>query len=145
MNQKTTLPKVKDIKHQWYIFDATDQILGRLSTKIADLLRGKNSIDYTPFYDQGNYVCIINASKIKVTGNKLHNKIYYKHTGYTGNLKEMTLEKKLETNPESVIYLSVKSMLPKTKLAKAQLERLKIYKGAEHPHKGQRPKKVELS
>ena len=104
MNQKTTLPKVKDIKHQWYIIDATNQVLGRLSTKVADLLRGKNSIDYTPFYDQGNYVCIINASKIKVTGNKLHNKIYYKHYVYTGNLKEMTLEKKLETNPESVIY-----------------------------------------
>jgi len=145
MNQKTTLPKVKDIEHKWYVIDATDEILGRLATKAADLLRGKNSVDYTPFYDQGNHVCIINASKIKVTGNKLADKMYYKYTGYVGNMKKENLASKLSRKPEEVILLAVKRMLPKNKLANSQLNRLRIFATEEYPHKVQKPIKVKLN
>ena len=145
MNQKTTIKKVKDIVHNWYLIDATDQILGRLASQIAILLRGRNDVDYTPFYDQGNYVCVINTEKLRVTGNKLQNKMYYKYTGYMGNLKEATMAEKMKKDPTKVLMLAVKRMLPKNKLAKDQLERLKMYIGAEHPHHGQSPKLINLS
>ena len=145
MNQKTTLKKDSQIKHNWYIVDATDQILGRLATKVADVLRGKNAVDYSPHQDQGNFVCVINAEKIKVTGNKAEDKMYYKHTGYVGNLKEINFSKKLEKEAEEIIVKAISRMLPKNKLAKVQLERLKVYKGEEHPHTGQSPIKIELN
>lgn len=145
MNQKTTLKKVKDIKHKWYLIDATDQVLGRISTQIAVLLRGRDDVDYTPFYDQGNYVIVTNVSKIKITGDKLQNKMYYKYTGYMGNLKESTMEVKMKKDPTKVLLLAVKRMLPKNKLAKDQIERLKMYAGAEHPHAGQLPTLINLS
>ena len=144
MNQKTTLPKAKEIKAKWYIVDAKDQVLGRLATKVATVLRGKNSVDYTPFYDQGNYVCVINAEKIKVTGQKFSDKVYYKHSGYTGNLKEQTFKEKLEKNAPEIILLAVKRMMPKNKLASGQFDRLKVYEGEDHPHKGQSPTVLEL-
>jgi len=144
MNQKTTLPQVKNIEAKWYLIDAENQILGRLATKIATVLRGKNSVDYTPFYDQGNFVCVINAEKIKVTGKKMDDKMYYKYTGYTGNLKEINLKDKLQKDPASVIELAVKRMLPKNKLAKGQMDRLKVYKGSEHPHNGQKPTIIDI-
>jgi large subunit ribosomal protein L13 len=144
MNQKTTLPKVKNIVPKWYLIDATDQILGRLSTRVADLLRGKNSVDYTPFYDQGNFVCVINASKIRVTGKKLDDKMYYRYTGYIGNLKEINLKDKLEKDATKVIELSVRRMLPKNKLAKSQMDRLKVYNDSDHPHKGQTPTLIDI-
>lgn len=144
MNQKTTLDKIQDIKPKWYIVDATDKILGRLSTEVATVLRGKNSVKYTPHLDQGNYVCVINAEKIKVTGNKEADKVYYTHSGYMGNLKEQTLEEKRSKKPEEIISLAVKRMMPKSKLAKTQFERLKVYKGENHPHTGQSPIKLEI-
>ncbi len=145
MNQKTTLKKDNEIEHKWYLVDAENQILGRLATRVATVLRGKNAVDYSPHQDQGNYICVINAEKIKVTGNKLADKMYYKHTGYVGNLKEINLGDKLVKNPEDVIIKAVQRMLPKNKQSKEQIERLKVFKGTEHPHHGQNPQKIELN
>jgi large subunit ribosomal protein L13 len=145
MNQKTTLRQTDQIKHQWYLVDAENQILGRLASKVATILRGKDRADFAFHQDFGNYVCIINAEKIKVTGNKLEDKVYYRHTGYVGNLKSITLAKKLIKEPEDVILKAVSRMMPKNKLANEQIERLKIYKGSANPHHGQNPIKIELN
>jgi len=130
---------------EWVIFDAEGQTLGRLATQIADTLRGKNKPEYTPHCDTGDFVVVINAEKIKVTGNKLTEKIYYRHTGYPGGLRERTLEEQLERRPEEVIRKAVKGMLPRTKLGAAQLRKLKVYADTEHPHKAQNPRTIELS
>ena len=130
---------------EWVIFDAEGQTLGRLATQIADTLRGKNKPEYTPHIDTGDFVVVLNADKIKVTGNKLTEKIYYRHTGYPGGLRQRTLEEQLERRPEEVIRKAVKGMLPRTKLGAAQLRKLKVYVGTEHPHGAQNPRTIDIA
>jgi len=142
--KKTFMLRKEDIKRDWYIVDAAGKTLGRLATQIAKILMGKHKVTYTPHVDNGDFVIVINADKIHVTGKKLDKKIYYKHTGYFGHLKEETLKQKLQRKPEEVIYLAVRGMLPKNKLRKRMLKRLKIYAGPEHPHKAQNPKPLEV-
>jgi len=141
---KTTLLRKEDIKRNWWVVDASGKILGRLATKIARILMGKHKRDYTPHVDNGDFVIVVNAEKIKVTGKKLKDKIYYHHTGYLGHLKSISLEKLLEKHPERVIMLAVKRMLPKNKLQKKRLKRLKVYAGPAHPHSAQLPKPLEV-
>jgi len=142
--KKTFMLKKEDVKRDWYIVDAAGKTLGRLATEIAKILMGKHKVTYTPHVDNGDFVIVINADKIHVTGKKLDKKIYYKHTGYFGHLKEETLRQKLQKKPEELIYLAVKGMLPKNKLRKEMLKRLKVYAGTEHPHKAQNPKPLEV-
>ncbi len=142
--KRTFMLKKEDVKRDWYIVDAAGKTLGRLATQIAKILMGKHKVTYTPHVDNGDFVVVVNADKIHVTGKKLDKKIYYKHTGYFGHLKEETLRQKLQRKPEEVIYLAVRGMLPKNKLRKRMLKRLKIYAGPEHPHKAQNPKPLEI-
>ncbi|MFY9487300.1 MAG: 50S ribosomal protein L13 [Solirubrobacterales bacterium] len=130
---------------EWVIVDAEGKTLGRLATQIADTLRGKNKPEYTPHIDTGDFVVVLNAEKIRVSGNKLTEKIYYRHTGYPGGLRERTLEEQLERRPEEVIRTAVKGMLPRTKMGRAQLRKLKVYAGTEHPHAAQNPRVVEIT
>jgi large subunit ribosomal protein L13 len=141
---KTYVATPETRNREWVIVDADGQTLGRLSTLIADTLRGKNKPEYTPHIDTGDFVVVINAEKIKVTGNKLTEKVYYRHTGYPGGLRSRTLEEQLERRPEEVIRSAVKGMIPRTKLGRAQLRKLKVYAGTEHPHKAQNPRVLEL-
>lgn len=141
---KTFVAKPSTIEKSWYIVDAKGQRLGRLATRIADTLRGKNKPEYTPNIDTGDYVVVINAKEIETTGKKMEDKMYYRHSGYPGGLKERTLAEMLEKKPEEVIRLAVKGMMPKNRLANAQLKKLKIYAGADHPHEAQQPKELEL-
>ncbi|MEO0234154.1 MAG: 50S ribosomal protein L13 [candidate division WOR-3 bacterium] len=141
---KTTRVKENEIKHNWYIVDAKGKTLGRLSTKISTILMGKNKVTYQPDVDNGDGVIVINAKDIKVTGNKLSNKIYYSHSGYIGNLKESSLKEMLEKNPSKVITLAVKRMLPKNKLGRKMLTRLKVYNDSNHKHKAQNPIEIKL-
>jgi large subunit ribosomal protein L13 len=141
---KTTLLRKEDVRRNWWVVDASGKILGRLATKIAYVLMGKHKRDYTPYIDNGDFVIVVNAEKIKVTGKKLKDKIYYHHTGYLGHLKSISLEKLLEKHPERVIMLAVKRMLPKNKLQKKRLKRLKVYAGPTHPHSAQLPKPLEV-
>ncbi len=141
---KTFMLRKEDVKRDWYLVDATGKTLGRLASEIAKILMGKNKPTYTPHVDGGDFVVVINAEKIFVTGKKLNQKIYYRHTGYFGHLKETTLKEMLEKKPEEVIRLAVKGMLPKNRLRDRRLKRLKVYAGAEHPHKAQNPKPIEL-
>ena len=140
---KTYVATPETRNREWVVVDAEGQTLGRLATRIADQLRGKNKPEYTPHIDTGDFVVVINAEKIKVTGNKLTEKIYYRHTGYPGGLRSRTLEQMLERRPEEVIRLAVKGMLPRNRLARQQLRKLKVYAGPEHPHEAQRPRAVE--
>lgn len=141
---KTYVAKPSNIERNWLIVDAKDQRLGRLATRIADNLRGKTKTVYTPHIDTGDFVIVINASRIAVTGRKMDNKIYYRHTGYPGGLKQRTLAEMMDRNPEEVIRLAVKGMLPKNRLGRAQLKKLKIYAGPEHPHAAQNPEEMQL-
>ena len=141
---KTFSAKHDEVERHWYLVDATNKTLGRLSTEIASRLRGKHKPIYTPHVDTGDYIVVVNASKIRVTGNKMTDKIYYKHTGYIGNMKSMNLETMLEKNPERVIMKSVKGMLPKNKLSNAMLKKLKVFAGPEHNHISQKPEVLEL-
>ena len=136
---KTYTAKPREIEQAWRLVDADGQILGRLATEIADTLRGKNKPAYTPHVDTGDFVIVVNAEKVRVTGKKLEQKIYYRHSGYPGGLRERTLAEQLARRPEEVIRKAVKGMLPKNKLAAAQLRKLKIYAGPEHPHAAQNP------
>ncbi|MBC7195855.1 50S ribosomal protein L13 [Deferribacteraceae bacterium V6Fe1] len=140
---KTTWAKA-DSEKKWYLVDANDKILGRLATRIAMILMGKNKPVYTPFMDTGDFVVVVNAEKIKVTGKKLTDKVYYAYSGYFGGLKEKTLEQMLDRKPEEVIRLAVKRMLPKNRLGRQMLKKLKIYSGSEHPHSAQQPEKIEF-
>ncbi|MGH2906162.1 MAG: 50S ribosomal protein L13 [Solirubrobacterales bacterium] len=142
---KTYVATPETRNREWVIVDAEGKTLGRLATQIADTLRGKNKPEYTPHIDTGDFVVVINAEKIKVTGKKLTEKIYYRHTGYPGGLRQRTLEEQLERRPEEVIRKAVKGMLPRTKLGAAQLRKLKVYAGTEHPHEAQNPRVVELN
>ncbi|MBI2692319.1 MAG: 50S ribosomal protein L13 [Solirubrobacterales bacterium] len=137
---KTYVATPETRNREWVVVDAEGQTLGRLATQIADQLRGKNKPEYTPHIDTGDFVVVINAEKIEVTGNKLTEKIYYRHTGYPGGLRSRTLEEQLERRPEEVIRKAVKGMIPRTKLGRTQLLKLKVYAGTEHPHQAQNPK-----
>ena len=144
LKQTASLRK-EDIKKDWLLIDAKDIVLGRLATNVSNILRGKHKPTYTPHVDCGDNVVIINAEKIKLTGKKLDDKTYYRHTGYPGGIKEITPEKLSEKKPGEVLKLAVKRMLPSGALAKKQLSKLKIYSGADHPHSSQNPKVIEIS
>lgn len=137
---KTYSPTPETINREWFLVDAQNQILGRLASQIAHRLRGKHKPEFAPHMDNGDFIVVVNCEKIKVTGNKLQKKNYYHHTGYVGNLKSITLEKQLQQKPEEVLRTAVRGMLPKNRLGRAMLKKLKIYAGAEHPHQAQEPK-----
>lgn len=132
-------------ERNWVLVDANGQTLGRLATRIADTLRGKDKPTYTPHVDTGDFVVVVNAEKISVTGNKRADKRYYRHSGYPGGLRSRTLQEMLERRPEEVIRLAVKGMLPRNRLARKQLTKLKVYAGPDHPHAAQQPKPMEVS
>ena len=136
---KTFSLKNTEVSRDWVVFDASDKILGRFATKIADKLRGKDKPTFTPHVDGGDFVVVINADKVKVTGNKAEQKKYYKHSLYPGGLKEKSYKEVLESTPERIIENAVKGMLPKNKLGKSIFKKLKVYSGSEHPHESQNP------
>ena len=140
---KTYSAKPGEIERHWYVVDAEAKTLGRLATQIADVLRGKGKAAYTPHIDTGDFVVVVNAEKIHVTGQKLDQKLYYHHSGYPGGLRTRTLREQLDRRPEEVLRKAVKGMLPKNKLASAQLSKLKIYAGPEHPHAAQNPEPMQ--
>lgn len=140
---KTYSAKLEDVDKKWYLIDAKGKVLGRLATQVASILRGKNKPSFTPFMDLGDYVVIINAEKIKVTGNKLKGKIYRYHTSYPGGLKSTTLETLLQKKPELVLKKAVQGMIPHNKLGRAIIKKLKIYRGEEHPHQAQKLEKID--
>lgn len=141
---KTYVATPQDRQRDWLLVDATGQTLGRLSTQIADALRGKRKPVYTPHVDTGDFVIVVNAEKISVTGNKRADKKYYRHSGFPGGLKVRTLSEQLERRPEEVIRHAVKGMLPRNRLARKQLTKLKVYAGPDHPHAAQKPKPMEI-
>lgn len=141
---KTYSPKPGEIKRKWYVVDADGQTLGRISTRIADALRGKNKPQYAPHVDTGDYVIVVNAEKVHVTGNKLTQKTYWRHSGFPGGIRSRTLEEELERAPEQVIRKSVKGMMPKNRIARQQLNKLKIYAGGEHPHESAKPETLTI-
>lgn len=141
---KTFSPTPKDIKREWFVLDAKDQILGRLASQIAHRLRGKHKPEFAPHMDNGDFIVVMNCDKVKVTGNKLAQKKYYRHSGYVGGLYETSLEKMLASKPEEVLRKAVRGMLPKNRLGKAMLKKLKLYPGTEHPHVAQNPKELVL-
>jgi large subunit ribosomal protein L13 len=142
---KTESTRPQDVKHDWHIIDANDKVLGRMATEIAHRLRGKHKAEYTPHVDTGDYIVVVNAEKIRVTGNKLKDKIYYHHTGYIGNLKSISLEKLLKKAPERVIEKSVKGMLPRGPLGRQMYSKLKVFAGPEHTHSAQQPIPLEVN
>jgi len=141
---KTFSAKPAEVKRDWYVIDAEGKTLGRLATEVARRLRGKHKPEYTPHVDTGDYIIVINAEKVHVTGNKEKNKIYYHHTGYIGNLKSVTLGKLRQTFPDRIINNAVKGMLPRNPLGRAMFTKLKVYAGPEHGHQAQQPKVLEL-
>ena len=140
---KTYSPRPGHIERRWYVVDAEGQTLGRLATRIADTLRGKRKPEYTPHVDTGDFVVVVNAEKISVTGKKLDDKVYYRHSGYPGGLRSRTLREELERRPTEVLRRAVKGMLPRNRLARAQLGKLRIYAGPEHPHEAQAPQPLQ--
>jgi large subunit ribosomal protein L13 len=142
---KTWNAKPGELERRWYVVDAEGKTLGRLATQIADTLRGKRKPQYTPHVDTGDFVIVVNADKITVTGNKLDDKVYRRHSGYPGGLRERPLRDELERRPTEVIRKAVKGMLPRNKLARQQLTKLKVYAGADHPHAAQSPEPLEAT
>jgi large subunit ribosomal protein L13 len=142
---KTYNAKPGEIERRWYVVDADGQILGRLATQIAETLRGKGKPQYTPHVDTGDFVVVVNAEKIAVTGNKLEEKMYHRHSGYPGGLKSRPLRDELERRPTEVIRKAVKGMLPRNRLGRAQIRKLKIYAGPDHPHEAQAPQELKLN
>lgn len=134
---KSTLPKVDQMAKKWYLIDATDLILGRMAVEVANVLMGKNKAIYTPFLDTGDFIVVINANKVKLTGKKMTDKVYHHHTKWIGGHKERPIQRILERTPEDLIHLAVRRMLPKTMMAKKMIDKLKIYPGPNHPHKAQ--------
>ena len=132
------------VRHSWFVVDATDKTLGRLSSQIANRLRGKHKPEYTPNVDNGDYVVVVNADKVKVTGKKNTDKVYQHYTGYPGGLKSITFDKLMQESPEKVIEMAVRGMMPKNRLSRAMLGKLKVYAGNEHPHTAQQPQPLEL-
>jgi large subunit ribosomal protein L13 len=141
---KTYVATPANRQRDWYVVDAEGQTLGRLATRIADALRGKRKPEYTPHIDTGDFVIVVNAEKIRVTGDKLHQKVYYRHSGYPGGIRSRTLEEMLARRPEEVIRKAVKGMLPRNRLGRAQLRKLKVYAGPDHPHQAQQPETMEI-
>ena len=141
---KTFVAKEHEIEKKWHLIDAEDKILGRLASKIAVLLRGKHKPIFTPHMDAGDYVVVVNADKVAVTGDKLEKKIYYHHSGYVGGLKKTPAKEMLRKRPKNLIRFAVKGMLPKNSLGRRQLTKLKIYAGQDHPHQAQQPEKLEI-
>lgn len=141
---KTYSAKPETVKREWFVVDAADQTLGRLATEIASRLRGKHKPEYTPHVDTGDYIVVVNAEKVAVTGNKSKDKIYHRHTGYIGGLKSISFEKLIDKAPERVIEGAVKGMLPRGPLGRAMFKKLKVYAGNEHPHTAQQPQALEI-
>jgi len=141
---KTQSTRPQDVKHDWHIIDANDKVLGRMATEIAHRLRGKHKAEYTPHVDTGDYIVVINAEKVRVTGKKTTDKIYYRHSEYPGGIKGTSFERMIETHPTRVIELAVKGMLPRNPLGRAMFRKLKVYAGTEHPHAAQQPQPLEL-
>ena len=141
---KTYSAKPHEVDQNWLLVDADGQTLGRMATAIATRLRGKHKAEYTSHVDTGDFVVVINAEKVKVTGNKASDKMYHSHSGYPGGLKSISFEKLIDRTPERVIQLAVKGMLPRTQLGRAMFKKLKVYAGSEHPHRAQQPKSVQL-
>ncbi len=142
---KTISAKAENVKRNWFVIDADGQTLGRLATEVARRLRGKHKTEYTPHVDTGDYIVVVNAEKVQVTGRKASDKIYYRHTGHPGGLKETNFTQMIERSPEKVIELAVKGMLPRNPLGRAMYRKLKVYAGQEHPHEAQRPETLVLS
>lgn len=141
---KTFSAKAAEIQHDWFVVDAKDKVLGRVATEVARRLRGKHKPEYTPHADTGDYIIIINAEKIRVTGNKTTDKMYHHHTGYPGGLKSITFEKLLAKKPEKILETAIKGMLPKNPLGRAMYRKLKVYAGGEHHHHAQQPEVLEI-
>ena len=140
----TVSAKAAEVRRNWYLVDATDKTLGRLASEIAHRLRGKHKPEFTPHVDTGDYIVVVNARKIRVTGNKLRDKMYYHHTGYIGNLKSINLAKLLTKAPERVIQTAVKGMLPKNSLGRSMIKKLRIFAGPEHSHQAQQPQPLDI-
>ncbi|GAB6059558.1 50S ribosomal protein L13 [Desulfonatronum parangueonense] len=141
---KTYSPTAAELNREWFVIDADDKVLGRLASMIADRLRGKHKPEFVPHMDNGDFIVVINAEKVKTTGNKLDQKMYNRHSGYMGGLKQTNLRTMLQTKPEYVLEHAVKGMLPKNRLGRALLKKLKVYTGAEHPHSAQQPKTLDV-
>jgi len=141
---KTQVAKKEEVNRDWYLINAEEKVLGRIATHIANVLRGKNKPTFTPSVDTGDFVIVVNANKIALTGNKLNDKMYYSHSGYPGGIKSINVGKLLEKKPGDIIKKAVKGMLPKNKLGAHMLKKLKVYSGSEHPHKAQQPKALNL-
>lgn len=144
MKFKTFAPTPADMQHDWWIVDAQGQTLGRLASRVAMVLRGKHKATFAPHADMGDYVVIINADKIHVTGRRMDQKVYYRHTGYPGGIKSMTLREMLKRHPERVLEIAVRGMLPKNRLGRQMIKKLKVYAGDQHPHEAQKPKVLEF-
>ena len=140
----TVSAKPAEVRRDWFLVDATDKTLGRLASEIARRLRGKHKVEYTPHVDTGDYIVVVNAEKIRVTGNKLQDKMYHHHTGYIGHLKSISLEKQLAKAPERVLQAAVKGMLPKNPLGRAMFKKLRVYAGTEHGHQAQQPQPLDI-
>jgi len=141
---KTYMAKANEVKRKWYVVDAEGKVLGRLASEVAKILRGKHKPDYTPHVDTGDFVIILNADKVVLTGNKLDQKMHRYHTGYPGGLKEIKYRKFLAEKPERAVELAIKGMLPKNSLGRAMFRKLKVYRGSEHNHQAQKPEKLEI-
>jgi large subunit ribosomal protein L13 len=141
---RTVFARAGSVRGDWYLIDAEGKTLGRLATQIAHRLKGKHKADYSPHVDMGDHIVVVNAAKIRVTGRKLTDKIYYHHTGYIGGIKSIALEKLLNEHPERAIEIAVKGMLPKNPLGRAMFRKLHVFAGSEHPHKAQQPKRLEI-
>lgn len=141
---KTYQAKKEEIEHQWFLINAEGKVLGRLASELASILRGKKKPIYTPHLDTGDFVVVVNAKKVVLTGKKMKDKIYYRHTGYPGGIKEMSAEKLLARKPTEMIRMAVKGMLPKNSLGRQMLRKLKIYSGPQHPHEAQKPVSLEV-
>ncbi|MDB4698786.1 50S ribosomal protein L13 [Candidatus Latescibacteria bacterium] len=144
MNNITYTPKAGDVERLWFVVDATDKVLGRLASEIAQVLRGKRKPQYAPHADVGDHVIVINAEKIKITGNKAEQKVYYRHTGYPGGLRTTPYRRMQERHPDRIIRKAVQGMLPHTKLGRLQLKKLRVYAGGDHRHEAQNPQPLEL-
>ncbi|HIM34279.1 MAG TPA: 50S ribosomal protein L13 [Pseudomonadales bacterium] len=142
---KTVSVRQQDVAHDWYVVDATDQTLGRLATEIARRLRGKHKAEYTPHVDTGDYIIVVNAEKVFVSGNKETKKIYYRHSGYPGGIKSTSLKRLREAKPEELLEKAVRGMLPRNPLGRAVFRKLKVYSGDTHPHEAQQPKTMVIS
>ncbi|HKJ91970.1 MAG TPA: 50S ribosomal protein L13 [Longimicrobiales bacterium] len=141
---KTYTPKASEIEHKWWLVDADGKVLGRLASEVAKVLRGKHKPMYTPHLDTGDYVVVVNAEKIRLTGNKAESKTYFRHSGYMGGEKHIPFARMIKERPERVIELAVKGMLPKNNLGRLMRGKLKVYAGAEHPHEAQKPEPLEI-